>query len=320
MVNQDIIDNLTQHQRENQLKRDRFRAAAYSKAIQQIRSVPYEITDVSQVSGMPGIGAKIREKIQLVLEGRPKLATIEPIYEDLMKIPGVGPVKARDLVDVHHVKSIEDLRRKPGLLDAKQRVGLKYYKYAGLKIPRREMDGHHEFLRAIVNKMKLVGQSPEFARQRAGFESLEVEIAGSYRRGHYESSDIDVILTSTNPQMFGCFIQLLRDEGYIIDTLSQGGKMFMGYAQLSPDATLGKPAPSEATPRRIDIIYTTPAERPFALLYFSGPRKFNEEIRLEARRRGLLLNQHGLWHNTTRIPNLKTEREIVEYLGLRLPK
>ena len=299
-----------QHQCENQLKRDHFRAAAYSKAIQQIRSVPYEITDVSQVSGMPGIGAKIREKIQLVLEGRPKLATIEPIYEDLMKIPGVGPVKARDLVDVHHVKSIEDLRRKPGLLDAKQRVGLKYYKYAGLKIPRREMDGHYEFLRAIVNEMKLVGQSPEFARQRAGFDSLEVEIAGSYRRGNYESSDIDVILTSTNPQMFGCFIQLLRDEGYIIDTLSQGGKMFMGYAQLN----------KEATPRRIDIIYTTPAERPFALLYFSGPREFNEKIRLEARRRGLLLNQHGLWHNTTRVPNLKTEREIVEYLGLRLPK
>jgi len=302
-TNQEIIDNLTQFLRENQMKKDYFRANAYRKAIQQIRSLNYEITDVSQVVGMPGIGVKIREKIALVLEGRPKKAAIDPFIEDLLKIPGVGPVKAREISEAG-VRSIAQLRARQGLLDSKQRIGLKYYDSLSKKIPRSEMDRHHALLHSIANEMKLMGDLPEFRARREGFETLDVEVAGSYRRGYAESSDIDVILTSTDPRMFGCFILLLRQYGYIIDTLSEGSKMFMGFVKIGAN-----PA------RRLDIIYTTPQEYPFSLLYFTGPKRFNEELRLEARRRGLLLNQHGLFRGTARVPGLHTERAIIEYMG-----
>lgn len=304
-MNQAIIDNLTHHLKENQLKNDYFRVNAYRKAIQQIRSLNYEITNVSQVVGMPGIGIKIREKIALVLEGNPKEANIDPFIENLLKIPGIGPVKAQEIASLG-IKSIAQLKQRPGLLDSKQRIGLKYYEFLGKKISRTEMDGHNAFLHSIVNEMKLIGDLPEFSARRKGFETLDVVIAGSYRRGFDESGDIDVILTSSDARMFGCFIILLRESGYIIDTLSEGSKMFMGFVKLGVNGI----------PRRMDIIYTTPQEYPFSLLYFTGPKKFNEDLRLEARRQGFLLNQHGLFKGVNRVQGLNTERDIIEYLGV----
>jgi len=41
-MNKDIIENLEEHRLQNQIIKDRFRAAAYAKAIQQIRSLQYK--------------------------------------------------------------------------------------------------------------------------------------------------------------------------------------------------------------------------------------------------------------------------------------
>jgi len=305
-MNRDIIDNLSRHQKESQLKRDRFRAAAYGKAIQQIRSLNYKITDVSQVRGMPGIGPKISEKIDLVLKGRPKEAHLDPLYENLLKIAGIGPKTADYLVNIAKIKSMDELRRKQHLLDDKQRIGLKYYQYSGFRIPRQEMKIHDDILQHAKNELVALSQNPEFRRYKRGFDSLRIDVVGSYRRGYSDSGDIDVILTSTNPRVFYCFIELLRSVGYILDTLSQGDKLFTGYAKIEG-----------SVPRRIDIIYTTPEEYEFALLYFTGPKAFNTDLRLAARNMGLILNRYGLFRGGYRIPGLHSEKEIIEYLGFR---
>lgn len=302
-MNKEIIDNLQQHQRDSQRKKDRFRTAAYGKAIQQIRSLPYEINNINQIKGLPGIGPKITEKIDLVLKGMPKVAQIDPFYEEVLKIAGIGPVKADYLINVENIKSINELQKKTYLLDDKQKIGLKYYKYSGLRIPRSEMEIHDEILHHIKDYFV---ENAKQTQYKKGADSLKIDVVGSYRRGIKESGDIDVILTTTNPKIFYCFIHFLKTLGYIKDTLSQGDKLFTGYAQVE-----GKP------PRRIDIIYTTPQEYDFALLYFTGPKRLNEELRLTAKNNGMTLNRYGLFKGNYKVPNLNSEKDIMEYLGYK---
>jgi len=53
------------------------------------------------------------------------------------------------------------------------------------------------------------------------------------------------------------------------------------------------------------------------LLYFTGSKGFNISIRSEARKKGLLLNQHGLFDNKgNRIPAY-TEKEIFDALSVK---
>lgn len=300
-MNADIINNLLQHQRDNEIKGDKWRVAAYKKAIQQIRSLNYPITNASQLVGMPGIGVKIREKIDLVLQDRPKIPDINPLYSKLLLIHGVGHEKARELIAAG-VTSIDDLRGKKHLLNNIQKLGLKYYDTAGKKINRSEMDIHNQFLSLVVQHIQMDAGPVA--------DDLKAEITGSYRRGLQETGDIDVILQSSDPRMFRCFINLLRSLGYIIDTISEGDKMFKGYVKINTT--------SGSWPRRMDIIYSTPQDYPYALLHFTGPVRFNEQLRMEAKGRGMVLNQYGLWQGPIKVNISKpTECKIMEYLGFR---
>ena len=80
-----------------------------------------------------------------------------------------------------------------------------------------------------------------------------MEIVGSYRRGAKDSGDIDVILTSDNHDDFNKIIDNLIDSNIIIETLSRGSKKLLGISQLKGHI-----------PRRIDFLYTTQKEYPFA--------------------------------------------------------
>lgn len=87
---------------------------------------------------------------------------------------------------------------------------------------------------------------------------------------------------------------------------------------------------SAATPRRVqvklDVFWASPAERPYALFHYTGPRSYNIRTRAYAQRKGLLLNQYGLWQRggggqpplrrargSTRV---RTERDVAELLGV----
>ena len=46
--------------------------------------------------------------------------------------------------------------------------------------------------------------------------------------------------------------------------------------------------------RRIDIMYTKPGEYPFAILYFTGSKDFNQMMRKEANDKGYSLNEYNI--------------------------
>jgi len=81
--------------------------------------------------------------------------------------------------------------------------------------------------------------------------------------------------------------------------------------------------PSSQTIRRVDFLYTTPEEFPFAILYFTGSKIFNTIMRQHAVNMGLTMNEHGLYKFDKKTKGekvahvFKTEKDIFDYLHLK---
>ena len=287
-----------------------FRARAYQKAQETIMTFKGDIHKPEDLKGLPNIGPTIMEKLKEYVE----TGTLRIIEREktnpvniLADIYGVGPKKAKELVD-KGITSIEQLRQNQDLLNDVQKVGLKYYEDVLKRIPRAEIDNYKQIVQQVAQKV-----SP----------FLKVEIVGSYRRGAENSGDIDIIITSTDSKNLALssaepfkkvdIIDELIKQKIIVAVLSRGPSKCLVMAKI----------PSSPTIRRVDFLYTSPEEFPFAILYFTGSKMFNTMMRQHALNMGLTMNEHGLYKfiNKTKgekVPHIfKTEKDIFEYLNLQ---
>lgn len=279
-----------------------FKARAYAKVIAQIRGLD-SVKGMENVKEVTGVGEKIKAKLEeifatggLAAAERAKAKHHLSAYDAFLKIYGVGPAKARTLVDAGFT-TVEELRAAAAtdkkLLTKAQQAGLKYYEDLLQRIPRTEMNLHATTLAGVVASTGI----PEFA------------IVGSYRRGAPDSGDIDVLLKSSDPEDLKKFVEGLKKVGYLVETLAFGEKKCMGICRAGPT----KPA------RRLDILLTPPLEFPFALLYFTGSDQFNIAMRRHALTLGYSLNEHGITGiNGKEDPKgpFPSEGSIFAFLGL----
>ena len=283
-------------------KGDYIRSRAYTKAGDTIRNITEDITSVSQLEGKPNIGPMIKEKFtEYLATGTLRLFEREkdkPEYI-LSEIYGVGPKKAKELVE-KGITTIAQLRsRQDELLNDVQKAGLKYYEDILERIPRSEIDEYNTLFKTSFEKVS----TPE----------SRYEIVGSYRRGAHTSGDIDAIITSDDPSMFPKFIDVLLEKEVIIEVLSRGKTKCLVIARL----------PNRKTARRVDFMYTSQEEYPFAVLYFTGSKTFNTVMRGHALKIGVSLNEHGLYkkqpgkEKEEKVDTVfKDEKDIFDYLKL----
>lgn len=296
----DLLDNLHDIMMK---KGEPIKARAYKKAQDTLYKIDEDITDVEQLKGKPFIGDTILNKFDtFIKEG--KLKMIEdyknrPEYV-LSNIYGVGPKKAKELVD-KGIKNIEELRnRQEELLNDKQKIGLKYYEDILKRIPREEIVIYNKIFYNIFVEV--------------GTKDTKYEIVGSYRRGAETSGDIDVIITARDDKIFNDFLDKLIEKNIIIEVLSRGKTKSLVITSLFDDKS--------SVARRVDFLYTTPEEYPYAVLYFTGSKAFNTVMRGYALKQGLSLNEHGLYKKVGPKKeeklelNLKEEQDIFDYLGL----
>ena len=286
-----------------QKRGDNIRSRTYKRAQETILSITDDIFEPNDLTGKPGIGATILEKLQeftktgtLELLEREK-ANPEYIFSDIY---GVGPKKAKEIVE-KGITTIEQLREKQDeVLNDIQKTGLKYYEDILKPIPRPEIDQYAEIFKEVFDNIKTD-------------EKDHYEIVGSYRRGKAASGDIDVILTASSADVFTKWVDTLLERKVIVEVLSRGKTKCLVITRL-PDKDL--PA------RRVDFLFSTFAEYPFAILYFTGSKGFNATMRGHALKRGVSLNEHGLSKMVDKKKeekletNIKTERDIFDYLGL----
>ena len=277
-----------------------FRARAYQKAQETIMAFPSDILSTDQLKGQPGIGATIMEKLNEYVEtGTLKVIEREKVnpVNILADVYGIGPKKAKELVD-NGITSIEQLRANQNLLNDIQKVGLQYYEDILARIPRAEVEQYETIVAAEFKKI---------ATQKSRFE-----IVGSYRRGAQSSGDIDMIITSDSAKVFVNLIDSLIKKGIILEVLSRGPTKCLVIARI----------PGSTVSRRVDFLYTSLEEFPFAILYFTGSKIFNTVMRHQALQMGLTMNEHGLYKMDNKKKGdkvshiFKEEKDIFDYLNM----
>lgn len=293
-----IIKELSIILQKETIEKNTFKIRAYNKVISQIKALNV-VSSIDDLKDVSGIGSSIKLKIQEIFDtGKLKLASeIDStdnfkLYNDLLKIHGVGSVKAKELINVHGITSIDNLKAHKELLTSAQIIGLKYYRDIDLKIPRNEMKLHELFLKNTLRSVDV---------------DIDFTIVGSFRRNESESGDVDVLLTGSVNNL-AKVIEILYKKNYIKESLSLGSKKFMGICKLDDSKHY----------RRIDVLFTNRLEYPFALLYFTGSKSLNIKMRNLAIQQGLKLNEHSLTRSNSNNPILlKNEEEIFNYLGMQ---
>jgi len=308
----EIINTLHQFELEN---REMFKARVYKKTVDALNDLNgdvIEFKDIDSVVSVRGIGSKMGAKIREFIE----TGTIT-IYEKIKQndkhrdikqilsgVYGVGHVKAKELSEKHNVTSIEDLRKRPELLNAKQLIGLKYYEDLLERIPREETVYHDKYIQTVFNTI-----------------GCEAHIMGSYRRGSKTNGDIDVLVCCKDDKQekYVKGINILKSKSYIIEDLAFGDKKYMGISKLS-NLRKNSKIKNIIKHRRLDIMFTTMKEKPFALLYFTGSAELNKKMRKKALDMGYSINEHTIIDKKTKDPiidhEFKSEKDIFEFLKM----
>jgi len=273
----------------------------------QIRIFKDHITDVKQITDLPGVGNKTVLRVQEFIDNG-KLSDVDAycakndcekifdptssnkLYDELITIFGIGDKLAHQLMDKDKITSIKDLKDRVKSntinISEKVKIGLKYYGKIKNKIPRNEMTKIREFMYTIFEKLD---------------SSIVFDICGSYRREKPFSNDIDLLITTTNPKPN--FLKLIVEELYKNKLLIES---FTGFEEDSQTGFMGLCKYEKHPIRKIDIRYIEPKSFFTAYLYFTGSYEFNEKMRGIAKRDGYKLNEYGLY-------NLKLNKQIPIY-------
>ncbi|OBT55509.1 hypothetical protein VE04_04120 [Pseudogymnoascus sp. 24MN13] len=286
---------------------DTWRPIGYRKAITTLKKQDKLISTAAEAVKLPAIGQRIADKIEEIVH-TDKLRRLDNTKSDrndmilqlFLGIYGVGISQATTWLQQGYT-TLEDLLAHANLTD-NQRLGIDHYEDFQSRIPRAEVS-------ALANIVADTARGID--------RGIDAIVAGSYRRGAETCGDIDVLLTKPGtsacseltPLLYKLVLQL-RASGMLVAPLSVGrtesSSKWHGCCVL----------PGQEPPiwRRIDFHLAPASELGAALLYFTGNDIFNRSIRLLASKRGMRLNQRGLYKGVMRGPGRVklNEGELVE--------
>ena len=282
-----------------------FRVRAYRNAAETISGLSARMTDLvaegADLTRYSHIGREIAEKIETIVEtGRlPALeevaARVPMELSDLMRIKGLGPKGVKALYDHFHIRSLDDLERvaRDGRVRELEGFGAKK-EQALLEGIRRLRAAGEQRTRVDVAE----GLAEPLREWLAGADGVDrIEIAGSYRRRSETVGDLDILVAC-------------RDGGAVMDRL-------VAYEEVDDVVSHGT---TRSTVRlggglQVDVRAVERASFGAALMYFTGSKAHNVELRQRAAERGWKLNEYGLFDGEQRIAG-RTEKEVYQRLEL----
>jgi DNA polymerase beta len=288
------------------------------KIIKKYKSPINNKNDVDELKNIKGISSGIIRRINEILdkgqlseiseEIRNSDENINTYVSELENVINIGRKTAIDLVN-KGITSVKQLIQAvaSGKIDVNDEIklGLKYYGLYDTTIPREEITLVDKYLQKVVKKMD---------------PKIHLVICGSYRRNADISSDIDVLIThedikkksqiTKENNVLAMLVDRLIKEKFIVDNLTRNHvTKYMGFARLSEEYPI----------RRIDIRYFAMDSYYTAILYFTGSKEFNEQIRRKAMKLKYKLNEYGLYKRVDdkymRV-KIKSEKDIFDVLNV----
>ena len=269
-------------------KENKFKVRAYKNAATTLREmggVDFSETDPQDIDG---IGEKIAIKIHQILATGTcdKLEELREQYGHLLpllKIPGVGPANARAMYDEFGVTTPEGvavLIKKGKKFSKRIREGVEHILGNDDRIPWEQAD-------CIAELRVLEALRNEDVRGR-------IEVCGSYRRKSRTVGDIDVVVETNNHEGVSAVCVDIMDEVIVAGDTKVSGRI---------DGV------------QVDIRLVDADSFGACVLYFTGSKEFNIRMRGEVKKRGMKLNEYGLFKGDERIAG-DTEEGIFDALGM----
>ncbi len=281
-----------------------FRIRAYQNAARTIRSLetplPTLMTEPNfHLDDLPGIGRDLASKVTEILHKGSFRAldtlrsTIPTGMRELMQVPGLGPKKTMLLHSKRGINSLQDLEL---AIKAGQLRDLKGFGQKSIASLARALAQ-----KGLSSGRMLVDEADDLATNillhLSKLPDIEVVVAGSLRRGLETVGDLDFVATGQSaPKVF--------DHLKKFDT--QAIVLSAGSTRMSLRLKSG---------RQIDIRVINKASFGSALLYFTGSKSHNIELRRLAQAQNLKLSEYGLFDQGKRIAGA-SEDEIYQALGL----
>jgi len=280
-----------------------FKVRAYRNAARSLLNEEEDLEKLiknNKLTEIEGIGESLAEKITLLVQkGR------LPFYEqlkrslprgliDLLQIQGLGPKKVQILYKKLGIKSIASLKKaaKQGKIAKLSGFGKKTETNILQALEHREK---YQLRHLWWNAWKEASSLLEKIRKIKGVANAD--IAGSLRRKLETIGDLDFIVGSSSPK--AVMTQFL-DQPFIEKIFSKG--------ETKASVMLRGGFKS-------DLRIVSEKEYPFALLYFTGSKEHNIELRSRALKRGWSLSEYEL-KGVPKSKQPRSEKEIYALFDL----
>ena len=281
-----------------------FRTKAYRRAAHTVETQSEAIEDIKKdgrLQELPGVGEKIASKIEEIidtgslqyLENLKKQFPVD--YDALMAVEGLGPRSIRQLYQELGVKTLDDLEKQA------KRHRIRRLKGMGEKTERKILI-NLDFARKSTGRNLLGHILPVAQKIKKKLSSIEyverVEIAGFIRRRKETVGDIDVLVTTTQA----------------LDVMEYFTSM-----DLVDDVVVSGPTKSTVRLKEtgIDVDIRTFDDKSFesALMYFTGSKETNVELRRIAISKGYKLSEYGVFKGEELLSG-RTEEDVFKSLGM----
>jgi DNA polymerase (family 10) len=282
-----------------------FRVRAYRTAARTVAELPHSVDALVRSNGralteLPGIGKDLAGKIEEIVRTGTLSALASAEREApkgvlaLVRLPGLGPKRARTLCEQLGVRSLDDLRRAaergrvrtlPGFgakTEARILESLAHHAAGGERVLRSVAAQYGEALLAYMRGVPGIGYA---------------ELAGSFRRCKETVGDLDLLVTC-------------RPSARAIE-------QFVAYPEVETVLARGTTRASVRlrSGLQVDLRVLPAASYGAALHYFTGSKAHNIAVRRLGQQRGLKINEYGIFRGTRRIGG-REEQEVFDAVGL----
>jgi len=283
-----------------------FRIRAYRNAARTLGELPQEarvlLETGEELTRLPGIGDDLAAKVREIVDtGRCSLLErlrkeLPPAVTELLQIPGLGPKRVKTLYHDLEVQTAEQLYR--AARDGRIRTLPGFGEKTELNI-LQAVEAHVSQARRF--KLAVAAQYADaLAAFLQGVPGVEqVVVAGSFRRMRETVGDLDILVTAAanSPVM----------------------QHFTAYDEVEEVLSAGSTRASVVLKcgLQVDLRVVAQASYGAALCYFTGSKAHNIAIRRIAQKRGLKINEYGVFRGDARIAG-EDEASVYKSVGLPL--
>lgn len=286
-----------------------FRIRAYRNAARRIERLPDQVTDLADpdsdrdLTAIEGIGEDLAHKIQNIVENGefPLLNQLRQKMPDgirrLMQINGLGPKRVQQLYQELDIQNLDDLKTalRTGKIKTLDGFGQKLSDQIRQEI--ENLSDQSRFLRP-----KITDTADDLINYLTDHPTIgQATICGSYRRKKETVGDLDILITCAD--------------------LAAGMDHFIEFEDITDIPSQGEDKSTVRLKRGItvDIRVVNEHQHGSGIQYFTGSKAHNVALRKRANKRGMTINEYGLFDQDNDDTPIAAKSEQSIYDALDLP-